>query len=207
MDILVSSNFERLMWFLARGKLSYSARFLYLKLTHPLDFAATVGMDEEFNRKQAGQEVLAWYKSLKTTGGFGPVHDEIMENGRRTFESERVSDAQTVETIKSSYNKISYVLDPHSAVGVRASERSIARTDSNAHHISLSTAHPAKFSDVVTKALADEPKFNFEEQVLPDEFKALSTKEKRVTLVENSWEKVRELVKSQVEKDLKAENN
>ncbi|KAL9480354.1 hypothetical protein ACSS6W_005140 [Trichoderma asperelloides] len=189
MDILVSSNFERLMWFLAR------------------DFAATVGMDEEFNRKQAGQEVSAWYKSLKTTGGFGPVHDEIMDNGRRTFESERVSDAQTVETIKSSYNKSSYVLDPHSAVGVTASERSIARTDSNAHHISLSTAHPAKFSDVVTKALADEPKFNFEEQVLPDEFKALSTKEKRVTLVENSWEKVRELVKSQVEKDLKAESN
>nr|WOD45935.1 hypothetical protein [Trichoderma atroviride] len=172
-----------------------------------INFAATVGMDEEFNRKQAGQEVSAWYKSLKTTGGFGPVHDEIMDNGRRTFESERVSDAQTVETIKSSYNKINYVLDPHSAVGVTASERSIARTDSNAHHISLSTAHPAKFSDVVTKALADEPKFNFEEQVLPDEFKALSTKEKRVTLVENSWEKVRELVKSQVEKDLKAEGN
>ncbi|KAK0757833.1 hypothetical protein N5P37_009849, partial [Trichoderma harzianum] len=87
MDILVSSNFERLMWFLAR------------------DFAATVGMNEEFNRKQAGQEVSTWYKSLKTTGGFGPVHDEILENGRRTFESERVSDAETVETIKSCYGK------------------------------------------------------------------------------------------------------
>ncbi|RFU76990.1 threonine synthase [Trichoderma arundinaceum] len=189
MDILVSSNFERLMWFLAK------------------DFAATVGMDEEFNRKQAGQEVSAWYKSLKTTGGFGPVHDEILENGRRTFESERVSDAETVETIKSSYKKTSYVLDPHSAVGVTASERSIARAGLQTHHISLSTAHPAKFSGVVTTALADEPNFNFEEQVLPDEFKALSTKEKRVSLVENSWEKVREHVKSQVEEDLKAESN
>ncbi|KAH6609063.1 threonine synthase [Trichoderma cornu-damae] len=189
MDILVSSNFERLMWFLAR------------------DFAATVGMDGEFNRKQAGQEVSAWYKSLKTTGGFGPVHDEILENGRRTFESERVSDVETVETIKSSYKKTSYVLDPHSAVGVTASERSIARAGLQTHHISLSTAHPAKFSGVVTTALADEPNFSFEEQVLPEEFKALSTKEKRVTLVENSWETVREIVKSQVEEDLKAEGN
>ncbi|KAM0262118.1 hypothetical protein ACHAQJ_001859 [Trichoderma viride] len=189
MDILVSSNFERLMWFLAR------------------DFAETVGMDEEFNRKQAGQEVSAWYKSLKTTGGFGPVHDEILEKGRRTFESERVSDAETVETIKSSYKKTNYVLDPHSAVGVTASERSIARADPQAHHISLSTAHPAKFSGVVATALADQPNFNFEEQVLPEEFKALSAKEKRVTLVENSWEKVRELVKSQVEKDLKAQSS
>lgn len=164
-------------------------------------------MDEEFNRKQAGQEVSSWYKSLKTTGGFGPVHDEILENGRRTFESERVSDAETVETIKASYKKTSYVLDPHSAVGVTASERSIARAGAQTHHISLSTAHPAKFSGVVTKALADEPNFNFEEQVLPEEFKALSTKEKRVTLVENSWEKVREIVKKQVEEDLKAESS
>jgi threonine synthase len=164
-------------------------------------------MDEEFNRKQAGQEVFAWYKSLKNTGGFGPVHDEILEKGRQTFESERVSDAETVETIKSSYKKTNYVLDPHSAVGVTASERSIAGADSQKYHISLSTAHPAKFSGVVTAALADEPNFNFEEQVLPDEFKALSTKEKRVTLVENSWEKVREIVKSQAEKDIKAESS
>ncbi|KAL6701497.1 tryptophan synthase beta subunit-like PLP-dependent enzyme [Trichoderma pleuroticola] len=189
MDILVSSNFERLMWFLAR------------------DFAATVGMDEEFNRKQAGQEVSAWYKSLKTTGGFGPVHDEILENGRRTFESERVSDAETVETIKSCYGKTKYVLDPHSAVGVTASERSITRAGPQTHHISLSTAHPAKFSGVVTTALGEEPGFNFEEQVLPEDFKALSTKERRVTLVDNSWEKVREVVKAQVEEDLKTESS
>ncbi|OTA05151.1 ThrC Threonine synthase [Trichoderma parareesei] len=189
MDILVSSNFERLMWFLAR------------------DFAATVGMDEEFNRKQAGQEVSAWYKALKTTGGFGPVHDEILENGRKAFESERVSDAETVETIKKWYKSTKYVLDPHSAVGVTASERSIARAGPQTHHISLSTAHPAKFSGVVTQALGEEPGFNFEEQVLPDEFKALLTQERRVTLVDNSWEKVREVVKSQVEEDLKAESS
>lgn len=164
-------------------------------------------MDEEFNRKQAGQEVSAWYKSLKTTGGFGPVHDEILENGRKAFESERVSDAETVETIKSWYKSTKYVLDPHSAVGVTASERSIARAGPQTHHISLATAHPAKFSGVVTQALGDEPGFDFDEQVLPDEFKALLTQERRVTLVDNSWEKVREVVKGQVEEDLKAESS
>jgi threonine synthase len=88
-------------------------------------------LNDEFNKKQAGQEVLAWFRSLKTTGGFGPVHKVILENGRRTFESERVSDPQTLETIKSYYEQVGYVPDPHSAVGVPAAKRSIVRTGSH----------------------------------------------------------------------------
>jgi threonine synthase len=49
--------------------------------------------------------------------------------------------------------------------------------------------------------------FNFEEKVLSSEFIGLSQKEKRVTTVENSWEKVREIVKKQVEEELKAESS
>lgn len=163
-------------------------------------------MDDEFNKKQAGQEVLAWFRSLRATGSFGPVHEDILENGLRTFESERVSDTQTLETIKSYYEQLGYVLDPHSAVGVTAAERSMARTGPQMPHISLSTAHPAKFSVAVELALKNEAGFNFEEKVLPEEFIGLSEKEKRVTTVENSWETVREIVKKQVEEELKAES-
>lgn len=133
------------------------------------------------------------------------MHKDILENGRLIFESDRVSDAETVETTKTCYQETKYVLDPHSAVGLTAAKRSIARAGPNVHHISLSTAHPAKFLDAVTLALKDEPGFDFEKQVLPEEFKALPFKEKRVTSVENSWEQVREIIKSQVEEDLKAE--
>ncbi|KAJ2977824.1 hypothetical protein NUW58_g7688 [Xylaria curta] len=165
MDILVSSNFERLMWFLAEG------------------FASTVGMDEQFNKKQAGQEVTTWYQSLKNSGGFGPVHPDILEAGRRTFESERVSDPETLEMIRSCYDRTKYVLDPHSAVGVAAAIRSLAASGPNS-------------------ALKGDSRFNFDEQVLPAEFKDLLHKEKRVTFVDNSWGKVREIVKKQVETDL-----
>ncbi|GAW27377.1 putative threonine synthase [Rosellinia necatrix] len=161
-----------------------------------------MGMDEQFNTKQAGQEVTAWYQSLKKSGGFGPVHADIMDAGRQTFESERVSDPDTLETIRSLYGRTKYVLDPHSAVGVAAAIRSISRTGVNVNHISLSTAHPAKFSGAVESALKDESNFNFSEQVLPAEFKDLLEKEKRVTFVENSWEKVGDIVKKQVEEDL-----
>ncbi|KAH8700391.1 threonine synthase [Talaromyces proteolyticus] len=189
MDILVSSNFERLLWFLAK------------------EHAVTTGKDDQSSKKQASADIVAWYQSLKSTGGFGPVHKDILENGRLTFESDRVSNSETVETIRSCYKQTKYILDPHTAVGITVAKRSLARTSGHIQHISLSTAHPAKFSEVVTSALKDEAGFNFEEQVLPDELKALSSKETRVTTVDNSWEAVREIVKSQTEEDLQAESS
>ena len=79
-------------------------------------------MDDEWNKKQAGQEVEAWLKLLKSKDGFS-VHKEMLVAAQRDFESERVSDKQTLETIRSFYQNRQYVLDPHSAIGVAASLR------------------------------------------------------------------------------------
>ncbi|TDZ74715.1 Threonine synthase [Colletotrichum trifolii] len=185
MDILVSSNFERLLWFLA------------------YEFASSAGMDDEWNKRQASQEVSAWLKDLKTKGGFGPVYQDVINAARRDFESERVSDPQTVDTIKDFYNKIDYVLDPHSAIGVAASLRSTERAV-DVPHISLSTAHPAKFAGAVDLALKEQQGFNFNDKVLPSEFIGLEEKEKRVTEIVNDWQKVREAVRTQVDEELKA---
>lgn len=195
MDILVSSNFERLLWFLA------------------YEFAAGAGMDDEWNKKQAGQEVESWLKELKSKGGFG-VHADILSFAKKDFESERVSDEQTIETIKQFYAtpvingsngsaKGSYILDPHSAIGVAASLRSIKRAP-GAHHISLATAHPAKFANAVDLALKSEAGFSFD-KVLPEEFVGLEQKERRVRVVpkDAGWEGVRTIVEEEVEAELK----
>ena len=50
--------------------------------------------------------------------------------------------------------------------------------------IVLSTAHPAKFSEAVSLALHASPHFDFERDVLPEEFHGLLEKEKRVIEVE-----------------------
>jgi threonine synthase len=196
MDILVSSNFERLLWFLA------------------YEFAAGAGLDDEWNKKQAGQEVDAWLKELKNKGGFG-VHADILEYARRDFESERISDIQTLETIKQFYSSPStngatnghaskggYILDPHSAIGVAASLRSIQRSP-GVHHISLATAHPAKFANAVDLALKDEEGFSFN-SILPEELVGLEQKKRRVTVVPQGagWEGVRQIVEDEVEAEL-----
>ena len=209
MDILVSSNFERLLWYLA--------------------FQTSKVEEVNHRRMETGEKVKGWLQTLKTEGGFG-VSKEILELAKKTFESERVSDKQTLETIKQVYGQqVSdakhghangttangantkpttgtehqghYILDPHSAIGVAASLRSTAN-NASAHHISLATAHPAKFSHAVELALKDEQGFSFD-KVLPEQFVGLEQMEKRVTSCGNDWRAVRDIVQEEVEEELK----
>jgi threonine synthase len=192
MDILVSSNFERLLWFLAYE---------------------VYGEGEVSQKRQiAGKTVQGWLNDLKDQGGF-TVEPKLLAAAQREFESERVTDAETIETIRSIYSTCfppppasngtrgetgGYILDPHSAVGVAASLRSIARVPDQ-YHISLSTAHPAKFAGAVDMALRGEKGYSFD-SVLPPEFIGLEAKERRVIAVPagEGWPAVRTIINSKV---------
>ncbi|ODQ65241.1 tryptophan synthase beta subunit-like PLP-dependent enzyme [Nadsonia fulvescens var. elongata DSM 6958] len=182
MDILVSSNFERFLWYLARENLAST-------------------------NEEAGSILASWMSDLKTKGTFS-VPEVVLEAAKREFTSERISDEETAATIKSVYQKITpkYILDPHSAVGVAASLRRIEE-DSKAgvqdvKYVSLSTAHPAKFSDAVEDALGQEEGFSFESDVLPQEFKDFSTKEKKNLFVDAAdIEKVKAVIIEELAKE------
>ena len=192
MDILVSSNFERLLWFLA--------------------YDAFGEGDVTQKRQTAGKTVQGWLNDLKTNGGFS-VEPKVLEAAQKEFDSERVSDKETIDTIRSTYETCfppapvshgtrgetgGYILDPHSAVGVAASLRSLARVPES-YHISLSTAHPAKFAAAVDMALRDQKGYSFN-KVLPPEFVGLEEKERRVILVPagEGWPAVRTIINSKV---------
>lgn len=74
--------------------------------------------------------------------------------------------------------------------------------------ITLSTAHPAKFSSAVELALSPSefPSFDFSKDVLPEELKALGSLEKRIHKVKGE-QGVRELIErvKGVEKKTKPE--
>lgn len=191
MDILVSSNFERLLWHLA--------------LEH--EFEQNPHVKTETSVRQAGQKVNHWFQELKTTGHF-TVDEEVHVLAREIFGSYRVSDSETSETIRECYRgkiiaKKGYVLDPHSAIGVAASLQEIQATrNADVTVISLATAHPAKFSGAVEQALQNEPGFNFDE-ILPEQFVGLHNMEKRVTHVSRSegLAGLRSLITKEVEKE------
>lgn len=192
MDILVSSNFERLLWFLA--------------------YQVYGEGDVSRKRQIAGETVRGWLNDLKTQGGF-KVDASVLAAAQKDLESERVSDDDTIQTIRSVYTSCfpagqasngtrgqtgGYILDPHSAVGVAAAQRSIAHHPGT-YHISLSTAHPAKFAQAVDLALRGQEGYSFD-QVLPPEFVGLEHKERRVLVVSGGygWQAVRSIINSHV---------
>ncbi|GJE93407.1 threonine synthase [Phanerochaete sordida] len=163
MDILVSSNFERLLWYLA--------------------FEALAANDAA-TRRGACDTVNSWMQSVKTDGRV-QVPTKVLELARRDFVAERVTDEQTLETIRSYFeSEPSYVADPHTAVGLAAARMIAPHNPPSTVQVVLSTAHPAKFSDAVTRALQGSAKFDFERDVLPSEFRGLLEKERRVIDVE-----------------------
>lgn len=116
MDIMVSSNFERLLFDL-----------------HGRNGAAIAGLMADFKRG----------------GGFS-VEQERWTEARKLFDSLAVDDEQTCQTIASVYEQTGEVLDPHTAIGVRAARE--CRRSLDIPMVILGTAHPVKFPDAVVKA-------------------------------------------------------
>lgn len=68
-----------------------------------------------------------------------------------------VTNEATLERMQKTHEAYSYVACPHTAVGLEAQARYRQQTADPTPIISLACAHPAKFPDVVLKALGQEP--------------------------------------------------
>jgi len=165
MDILVSSNFERLLWYLAFEDLAESD-------------AAT--------RKGACDAVNSWMQKVKSDGRV-QVTTKVLEIARKDFIAGRASDEQTLETIKSYFqSKPSYIADPHTAVGLHVAHVVALENERSTIQVVLSTAHPAKFSEAVSRALQNCANFDFGTDILPPEFEGLLERERKVIDVEGA---------------------
>jgi threonine synthase len=95
-----------------------------------------------------------WMKEFKENGQF-KVSPTELEKIRAEFMAFRCSDEQTVETIARVYKDYHQIIDPHTAVGISALEQS-GLMDKNIS-VALACAHPAKFPDVVKRAIGITP--------------------------------------------------
>ncbi|KAH8801767.1 tryptophan synthase beta subunit-like PLP-dependent enzyme [Xylogone sp. PMI_703] len=190
MDILVSSNFERLLWIIA----------------HDVYGSDTTSVQER--RQTAGSKVKEWQTDLKTKGGFS-VEKKVLDAAKADFASERVSDAETVATIRDVYKwpntpgSKGYILDPHSAISVTAALRATQKSP-GVYNVALSTAHPAKFSHAVDMALEKEEGFQFND-ILPQQFVELNDLPRRLMHVQKSIgvDGIRQIIVEEVNKELK----
>ncbi len=89
------------------------------------------------------------FAELKEHGRISFTSDEMVQV-RQDFCSASINQAATLQTIRDFYADTGYLLDPHTAVGVRAALDLLPPASAR---ICLATAHPAKFSETVELSL------------------------------------------------------
>ena len=79
------------------------------------------------------------------------LFDNDLQKIRQEIFAVSVSEEQTRETMNHVFQQYSYIMDPHTAVGYLGLIKYLSETQNQTCGISLSTAHPAKFKDIVEK--------------------------------------------------------
>jgi len=105
------------------------------------------------------------------------------------FGASSASEADVADAIRRTKAESGYLLDPHTACGLVALERS--GSQSEVPGIVLSTAHPAKFPDAMERITGERP-------ALPPRLASLLTDPERFPVIENDIAAVKRLVEAQV---------
>ncbi len=111
------------------------------------------------------------------------VDDHRWELMKKCFASFAVSDEQTCAIIRQVFHESGTLLDPHTAVGVKAARQ--CNKDRKIPMVTLATAHPVKFADAIEAAGLETP-------LLPAHLSDLKQRPEKFTVLDNSVSAVTE---------------
>ncbi len=131
-----------------------------------------------------GEKVRADMEQFSTTGMLDL--SRFRERTAQDMRSHSVSEQETIATIAQFHKAHGYLLDPHTAVGVKAAQ---VCGDGARPVVCLATAHPAKFGAAVQQAIGAEPP-------LPPALAELEKRESRCEILNAEVDEVRRFVAS-----------
>eukprot|EP00026_Physarum_polycephalum_P008022 Phypoly_transcript_08096.p1 GENE.Phypoly_transcript_08096~~Phypoly_transcript_08096.p1 ORF type:complete len:478 (+),score=83.80 Phypoly_transcript_08096:101-1534(+) len=100
-------------------------------------------------------QVQKWMSDFKTSGKL-TISGATLAQAQSDFLSSSIQHEGIESTIKSFYHTQHYLMDPHTAVGVAAAQEHRASASAGHAMVCLSTAHPAKFGEIVNKCTGGE---------------------------------------------------
>ncbi|MCG8565391.1 MAG: threonine synthase [Desulfobacterales bacterium] len=108
-----------------------------------------------FNCGRDGKKLAGWMDEFQTRGRVA-LDRETREAITRGFVAESVSDAETLATMAGLYGDHGYLADPHAAVALTAARRQRKHIPARIPILTMATAHPAKFSEIISRGLKKE---------------------------------------------------
>lgn len=116
-------------------------------------------------------------------------YENNLDAMKRDIVALSITDQETLEEIRQTYDRTGHVLDPHTAVATAAARKHRTSHPSSRPTIVMSTAHPAKFPDVVTKALGIS-------LPLPSQLEEAMRRPKQSTTIPADYARLRQLLLS-----------
>jgi threonine synthase len=117
------------------------------------------------------------------------IPEERWDSVVKFFSSDRCSDQEIKEQIKKTYEESSYLLDPHTATGVRASNNLESKDELV---VTMATAHPAKFGEAIEGAIPGH------DLNIPKRLNIVFDKEESYEVLSEDYEEVKQFILSNV---------
>jgi threonine synthase len=102
------------------------------------------------------------------------LDEDKLAKARELFDSYAVDEDATIKIMQEVFDETGYLLDPHTAIGVKAARE--VRRNKDIPMITLGTAHPVKFEEAVLRAGYEMPK-------LPHHLTDLMEREERMDVL------------------------
>jgi threonine synthase len=164
----------------------YESTHLMHTLSPSMDIMASSNF-ERYLFDLFDRDGVALSKFMSASGnGKHSVDAAKWQKAKDTFASASVSDDVTCEVIREVFENTEFLIDPHTAIGVKAARE--CNTNTKVPMITLATAHPVKFSDAVLKAGLQTPP-------LPEHMSDLFEREECYSVVDNSFSAVTDYVR------------
>ena len=115
-----------------------------------------------------------------------------MQNIKKDLDSYAVDDEKTAQKISEVFTQTGEILDPHTAIGVAASNKFVTSQNYRGELVvTLATAHPAKFPEAVIAATGKNPE-------LPNFMKDLFSREEKMTVIEKNIDAVKQFISARI---------
>ena len=183
--IIATNSNDVLHRFMSKNQ--YEVRPLKHTITPSMDIAVSSNFErllfDLYDRN--GADLAELMAKMNAKADIVSLDEDKLAKARDLFDSYAVDEDTTVKIMQEVFDETGYLLDPHTAVGVKAARE--CRRNNRIPMITLGTAHPVKFEEAVERAGYDHP-------ALPHHLTDLMEREERLTVLPADLKAVQEFV-------------
>ena len=172
----------------AISKGSYEVEKVFETISPSMDIQIASNFERLIYDLNKGDDIqtINTMREIKEKGKY-TIDQKKLDEININFLSSRMSEDEVLKTIKSVYEKFNIVLDPHSAIGYGAFDK----TNLSGNNIVLATAHPCKFPYAIKNAT------NITAE-LPEELMFIINEKENYDIIDNNFDKVKQHIKKRI---------